>query len=74
MTSIICVELDPGAHMRCIQLLFYTECDNLIDDFLLDDEGKLGHGFTSADVLEEVDIGKGWHLLVLTWTPSLRRS
>ena len=24
---------------------------------MLDDEGKLGHGFTSADKLEEVDIG-----------------
>jgi hypothetical protein len=30
-----------------------------MDDFLLDDEGKLGHGFTSADELEQVDIGDG---------------
>jgi hypothetical protein len=29
-----------------------------MDDFLLD-EGKLGHGFTSADELEKVDIGDG---------------
>ena len=25
----------------------------------LEEEGKLGHGFTSADVLEEIDIGDG---------------
>ena len=30
-----------------------------MDDFLLDDVGKLGHGFTSAYVLEKVDIGYG---------------
>ena len=29
-----------------------------MDEFL-DDDGKLGHGFTSADELEEVDIGDG---------------
>ena len=29
-----------------------------MDEFLKD-EGKLGHGFTSADALEEVDIGDG---------------
>ena len=29
-----------------------------MDEFL-DDEGKLGHGFTSVDALEEVDIGNG---------------
>ena len=29
-----------------------------MDEFL-EDEGKLGHGFTSADALEEVDIGDG---------------
>ena len=29
-----------------------------MDEFL-DDEGKLGHRFTSADALEEVDIGDG---------------
>ena len=29
-----------------------------MDEFL-DDEGNLGHGFTSADALEEVDIGNG---------------
>jgi hypothetical protein len=29
-----------------------------MDEFL-DDEGNLGHGFTSADALEEVDIGDG---------------
>ena len=29
-----------------------------MDEFL-EDEGKLGHGFTSADALEEVDIGAG---------------
>ena len=29
-----------------------------MDEFL-DDEGKLEHGFTSADALEEVDIGNG---------------
>jgi len=28
-------------------------------DQFLDDEGKLGHGFMSADALEEVDIGDG---------------
>lgn len=28
-------------------------------DFLLDDEDKLGHGFTSADELEQIDIGDG---------------
>ena len=28
-------------------------------DQFLDDDGKLGHGFTSADVLVEVDIGDG---------------
>jgi hypothetical protein len=28
-------------------------------DFLVDDEGKLGHGFTSSDELEQVDIGDG---------------
>ena len=26
---------------------------------MLQDEGKLGHGFTSADILEEIDIGDG---------------
>ena len=29
-----------------------------MDEFL-EEEGKLGHGFTSADLLEEVDIGDG---------------
>ena len=29
--------------------------DNLIDSI----DGKLGHGFTSADELEEIDIGSG---------------
>ena len=29
-----------------------------MDEFL-EDEVKLGHGFTSADALEEVDIGDG---------------
>ena len=29
-----------------------------MDEFL-EDEGKLGHGFTSVDALEEVDIGDG---------------
>ena len=29
-----------------------------MDEFL-DDEGKLGHGFMSADAFEEVDIGDG---------------
>ena len=29
-----------------------------MDEFL-EEEGKLGHGFTSADVLEEIDIGDG---------------
>jgi hypothetical protein len=29
-----------------------------MDEFL-EDEGKLGHGFTSTDVLEEIDIGDG---------------
>ena len=28
-------------------------------DKFLDDEGKLGHGFTSAEALKEVDIGDG---------------
>jgi hypothetical protein len=30
-----------------------------MDDFLLDDEGKPGHGFMSADELEQFDIGNG---------------
>jgi hypothetical protein len=30
-----------------------------MDDFVLDDEGKLGHGFTSVDEFEQVDIGDG---------------
>jgi hypothetical protein len=30
-----------------------------MDDFLLDDEGKLGYGFTSTDELEQVDVGDG---------------
>jgi hypothetical protein len=29
-----------------------------MDEFL-EDEGTLGHGFTLADVLEEIDIGDG---------------
>jgi hypothetical protein len=29
-----------------------------MDEFL-EEEEKLGHGFTSADVLEEIDIGDG---------------
>jgi hypothetical protein len=29
-----------------------------MDEFLKD-EGKLGHGFTSADALEKIDIGDG---------------
>ena len=29
-----------------------------MDEFL-EDEGKLGHGFTSSDALEEVDTGDG---------------
>ena len=28
-------------------------------DQFLNDEGKLGHGFTSADALEDVDLGDG---------------
>ena len=28
-------------------------------DQFLDDDGKLGHGFTSTDALEEIDIGYG---------------
>ena len=27
-------------------------------DQFLDDDGKLGHGFTSVDALEEIDIGE----------------
>jgi hypothetical protein len=27
---------------------------SLMDDFLLDDEGRLRHGFTSADELEHI--------------------
>ena len=30
-----------------------------MDAFVEDDEGKLGYGFTSADVLEEIDLGDG---------------
>jgi hypothetical protein len=30
-----------------------------MDDFLLDDEGNLGHEFTSVGELEQVDIGNG---------------
>jgi hypothetical protein len=30
-----------------------------MDDFLWEDDGKLGHGFTSADELEQIDIGDG---------------
>ena len=33
--------------------------DGRIKRWFLDDEGKLGRGFTSADALEEVDIGDG---------------
>ena len=29
-----------------------------MDEFL-EEEGKLGHGFTSVDLLEEIDIGDG---------------
>ena len=29
-----------------------------MDEFL-EEEGKLGHGFTSADLLEEIDIADG---------------
>ena len=29
-----------------------------MDEFL-EEEGKLGHGFTSTDLLEEIDIGDG---------------
>ena len=29
-----------------------------MDEFL-EEEGKLGHGFASADLLEEIDIGDG---------------
>ena len=29
-----------------------------MDEFLVE-EGKLGHGFTAADMLEEIDIGDG---------------
>ena len=29
-----------------------------MDEFF-EDDGKLGHGFTSADILEEIDIGDG---------------
>jgi hypothetical protein len=29
-----------------------------MDEFL-EDEGKLGHGFTSADALEVIDLGDG---------------
>jgi len=29
-----------------------------MDEFL-EEEGKLGHGFTSADIFEEIDIGGG---------------
>jgi hypothetical protein len=53
---------------RCFpeDVRFWTKADPsswlsrfiLMDDFLLD-EGKLGHGFTSADELEKVDIGDG---------------
>jgi hypothetical protein len=28
VSSIICVELDPGAHMRCIWFLSNTRCDS----------------------------------------------
>ena len=38
-----------------------------MDEFL-EEEGKLGHEFTSIDLLEEIDIGdgdrQGWCLLV----------
>ena len=48
-----------------------------MDEFL-EDEGKLGHGFTSADALEEVDIGDGDRqgrcLLVLSWILSINKS
>ena len=40
-----------------------------MDEFL-EDEGKLGHRFTSADALEEIDLGdvtgQGRRLLVLS--------
>ena len=48
-----------------------------MDEFLKD-EGKLGHGFMSADALEEVDIGdgdrQGRRLLVLSWILSINKS
>ena len=48
-----------------------------MDEFL-EDEGKLGHGFTSADALEEVDIGDGdrprLSLLVLNYFLSISKS
>ena len=44
-----------------------------MDEFL-EEEGKLGHGFTSADLLEEIDIGvvtdQGRCLLVPIWIPN----
>jgi hypothetical protein len=48
--------------------------DNLIDGI----DGKLGHGFMSADKLEElileIVISQGRHLSVLTWIQVLENS
>ena len=48
-----------------------------MDEFL-EDEGKLGHGFTSADLLEEIDIGvvtdQGRCLLVPIWIPNTNKN
>ena len=48
-----------------------------MDEFL-EEEGKLGHGFTSADMLKEIDTGngdnQGRRLLVLIWMLNTSRS
>jgi hypothetical protein len=50
-------EYDKAADLNDLSKLFLSHslpiCSNLADD------GKLGYGFTSADELEEIDIGPG---------------
>ena len=48
-----------------------------MDEFL-EEEGKLGHGFASTDLLEEIDIGDGDRprptLLMPIWIPNTNKN
>ena len=47
-----------------------------MDEFL-EYEGKLGHGFTSVDILEEIDIGDGDRprpTFISVWIPNTNKS